>query len=118
MKLSTSLVILASVTGTMAGCFSGGQTWIDDCNKNSFKGGIRDLCNSGALSGNFQGHDAAKYACVQSRCNGIKADLEVRWTGGQGTWYLSPYDCELRLNNEMDGCWHGGESVTSSWFFK
>jgi hypothetical protein len=51
MKLSTPLVLLASVTGTMAGCCSGGQSWIDDCNKNSFKGAIKDLCNNSQLAG-------------------------------------------------------------------
>ena len=117
MKLSISLVLLASVTSTMAGCYSSGQSWIDDCNKNSFKGAVRDLCNNGQLSGFFQSPGTTKTWCVNSRCNGIRAELAVGWRG-KGGWPLAAKDCIGRLYDEIDGCWTGGESTKSDWFVK
>jgi hypothetical protein len=118
MKLSTSLVILASVSGTMAGCYSGGQTWIDDCNKNSLKGAITDLCNNGVLSGWFNSRGTTKTACANSRCNGIRGEFSVAWMGGGGGHTLAASDCISRLSDEVNGCDHGGESTISDWFFK
>ena len=104
MKLSTALIILAPITGTMAGCYSGGQAWIDDCNKNAFKGAVADLCRNGALSGWFNAPGATKYACANSPCNGIRANFAVGWRGSGGGYNLAASDCELRLNNEINGC--------------
>jgi hypothetical protein len=100
----------------MAGCYSGGQTWIDDCNRNAFRGAVRDLCQN-ALSGYFNAPGYTKTACANSPCNGIRADFAVAWRGNGG-YTLAAGDCELRLNNEINGCEHGGESTISDWFFK
>jgi hypothetical protein len=118
MKLSTSLVILASVTGTTANCYSSGQTWIDDCNKNALKGAVRDLCNNGVLSGWFNSRGTTKTACANSPCNGIRGDFSVAWMGGGGGHTLAASDCIYRLTNEIDGCDRGGESTISDWYFK
>ena len=117
MKLSTPLVLLASVTSTMAGCYSGGQSWIDECNKNSFKGAIRDLCNNGQLAGWFQNTGTTKTWCANSRCNGIRVDLAVGWRGNGG-YTLAAKDCISRLEDEIDNCWQGGESTKYDWYVK
>ncbi|KAF9691329.1 hypothetical protein EKO04_010928 [Ascochyta lentis] len=117
MKLSTPLVLLASVTGAMAGCYSGGQTWISECNKNAFRGAVRDLCK-GTLSGYFNAPGTTKTACANSPCNGIRANFAVAWKGRSGGYSLAESDCVLRLNNEINGCDYGGESTVSDWFFQ
>ncbi|KZM26422.1 hypothetical protein ST47_g2444 [Ascochyta rabiei] len=117
MKLSTSFVIIASVTSAMAGCYSGGQAWIDDCNKNAFRGAVRDLCK-GTLSGYFDSPGKTKYACANSPCNGIRANFAVGWRGRSGGYSLAENDCVTRLNNEIDHCDHGGESTVADWFFQ
>jgi hypothetical protein len=102
----------------MAGCYSGGQGWIDDCNKNSFKGAITDLCNNGQLSGWFQAPGTTKTWCANSRCNGIRVDLAVGWRGAGGGYTLAAKDCISRLYAEIDNCGKGGESTKNDWFVK
>jgi hypothetical protein len=116
MKLSTSLVILTSVTGTMAGCYSGGQTYATDGCREAFRGAIRDLCNNGALSGYFS-QGATKYACANCPWAGIRVDLAVGWRG-QGGLTIRTQDCIDRLTAEANACDHGGESIVADWFAK
>jgi hypothetical protein len=117
MKLSTPLVILTSVTGTIAGCYSSSGTFIQDCDKNAFRGAVRDLCR-GPLSGFFDSLNTNRTICANSPCNNTIAHFTVGWEGKRGGYTLAASDCELRLNNEINGCNHGGESIVADWFFR
>jgi hypothetical protein len=117
MKLSTPLIILASVTGTIAGCYSSSGTFIQDCDKNAFRGAVRDLCR-GPLSGYFDSPGTNRTICANSPCNNTIAHFTVGWEGRGGGHTLAAGDCELRLNNEINGCNHGGESIVADWFFR
>lgn len=118
MKLSIPLVVLASATSAMAGCYTSGKPYLNDCNKDSFKGAVDDLCDKAVLSGWFNAPRTRKTACANARCNGIKVNLEVEWRGPSGGATLAVSDCKWRLKNEIDGCDKGGESVVADWFFK
>lgn len=116
MKLSTSLVILASVTGTMAeGCYSNGQAWATEGCLNSFKGAIRDLCNDGVLGGYFN-QGANKDACVNCPYSGIRVNLQVGWRG-RGGLTLKSEDCIKELSKLLDDCYRGGERTIADWYF-
>jgi hypothetical protein len=115
MKFSTPLLVLASATTALAGCYSGGANWQNEQNKVSARGAVEDLCNQGALSGWFDRGGATKSACAN--LNGVRANFQVVWNGSGGAT-LAVSDCKLRLNNEINGCWQGGESTTAQWFFR
>jgi hypothetical protein len=100
----------------MAGCYSGGQNWISEGNRNSARGAARDLCNYGVLAGWFNSPGYTKTACANLG-NGIRVDFAVGWRGSGG-YTLNSGDCEYRLTNEINGCGNGGESTIADWFFK
>jgi hypothetical protein len=115
MKLSTSLVILTSVTGTMASCYSSGQRWATDACREAFRGGIRDHCTSGALGGYFN-QGETKTRCVNCPYAGISVKLAFGWRG-QGGLTIKTEDCISRLYREMD-CEYGGELTEDDWYAK
>jgi hypothetical protein len=116
MKLSAPLVILTSITGTMAeGCYSGGQAWASEGCLNAFKGAIRDHCNSGKLGGYFNNRQT-KTACANCPYSGIRVNLAVTWKG-QGGLTLRSEDCIKELSGVLDRCYYGGEFTIADWFF-
>lgn len=115
MKLSSSLVILAAATGTMAeGCY-GGQAWATEACLNAFKGAIRDLCNNNVLGGYFN-QGATKSACANCPYSGIRVNLAVGWRGRGGLTIRSE-DCIKELSGVLDRCYRGGEFTIADWFF-
>jgi hypothetical protein len=114
MQLYTFLAIIAPVIVTVqAGCFSGGANW--DPTKNAALDIVDRICNGGGVSGGF-GAGQTKNSCQNMRDN-ARAQFEVQWTGGGGQ-DLNDDECKTRLKNEINGCGHGGETVTGGWRYK
>ncbi|KAF2793237.1 hypothetical protein K505DRAFT_244834 [Melanomma pulvis-pyrius CBS 109.77] len=114
MQLHTLLAIIAPAIATVqAGCFGSGPTW--DPTKNTAVSVVDQICNSNGVSGFFTSGQT-KSRCVNIRDH-VRAQFEAQWTGG-GSLSLNDGDCKLRLKNEINGCSHGGETITAQWRFK
>lgn len=113
MKVSTLSTILAVASTVSAGCYSGGVVWGNEAQ--TAIDAIRRFCNEGSLSGNFGGGQT-KGKC-QLLGNTKIGFFEVQNLSGVGN-NMPAATCRTRLENEVKGCQHGGESVIDGWKFK
>ncbi|CAI6334193.1 unnamed protein product [Periconia digitata] len=112
MKATTIIALLAPLASVQATCYRSGHVW--GPNFNTAMDAAARLCNDGALSGSFNAN-GVKSGC-QTLENNVRAQYQVTYIGG-GTSVLSPEECKFRLQNEIGGCEHGGQSDVGSWRF-
>lgn len=117
--LTTLAVVLgASTDGVAATCYRSGDVFQD---KGNARWHVGRACrgydgNQGAFQGTFA-RGEAKYACVQGT-NTQKYEITVQNLNNDAAFDLGDADCVLRLENEINGCDRGGESVVAGWRFR
>ncbi|KAF3001702.1 hypothetical protein E8E14_000313 [Neopestalotiopsis sp. 37M] len=106
------------IVGASAGCYSGGDVFQD---KENARYNAQRACEGyDGIQGAFQGTFApgeAKSACVQGSPT-QRYDMVVQNLNTGASFDLADADCTLRLQNEINGCDHGGESDISGWRFR
>ncbi|KAH0336348.1 hypothetical protein KCU81_g8603, partial [Aureobasidium melanogenum] len=117
--LTTLAVVLGATTdGVAATCYRSGDVFQD---KGNARWHVGRACrgydgNQGAFQGTFA-RGEAKYACVQGT-NTQKYEITVQNLNTDAAFDLGDADCVLRLENEINGCDRGGESVVAGWRFR
>lgn len=119
MKTTSIIAALASVLsfgiqGASAKCYSDGANWP---NKEEARSFAYDAChsNGGMFTGNYAPLQL-KAMCPQSGSLGV--EFVVQNLNKEVGFDLGDDDCSERLNNEIFGCEHGGESTVSGWYFR
>jgi hypothetical protein len=116
--LSTLITLLSISTTVFATCYSKGDSFPD---KELAKWHAQRACegydgNAGAFQGNYN-PGQVKYACIQVSTT-IKLELSVQNLNNRDSFDLRDADCTWRLQDEINGCFRGGESSISGWFFR
>lgn len=115
MHVLNSLLILASLVDISAAkCFTGGQQWMNENDKNRARGAATDLCWTYNLAGWFENRQTKRHCAYVS--NNIKVDFTVQWLGAGGHT-LNAEDCVKRLHDEINNCFYGGYSTVADWYF-
>lgn len=119
MKTTTTIAALCSVLAfsiqsVEAGCYTGGKSWPNVEEARSF---VDFACRgeNGMFTGEFALRQA-KSMCPTSR--GLGLLFTVRNDNTQEGFDLDENDCITRLENEIYGREHGGESEVAGWFFR
>jgi hypothetical protein len=120
MKTAAIIATLSSMMSfgiqlTEAKCFGNGATWL---NKEQSRAFAHDACHNGG--GMFTGDYAPlqlKAMCPRGD-NNIGLEFVVQNQNAEASFDLGDDDCSERLNNEIFGCEHGGESVVTGWYFR
>ncbi|KAI0390464.1 hypothetical protein F5Y17DRAFT_461726 [Xylariaceae sp. FL0594] len=116
--MKTAVVISTLLATAYAGCFGGGEAFQD---KATSRWHVQRACEGydgqqGVFQGWF-GPGAAKTVCVQVTGT-QKIDMLVQNLNTGAGFDLGDADCTYRLQNEINGCDHGGQSDVSGWRFK
>lgn len=100
---------------TEANCFGDGATWP---NKEQARAFAYDACHSGGgmFTGDYAPHQL-KAMCPRGD-GSIGLEFVVQNQNTDTSFDLGDDDCSERLNNEIFGCDHGGESVVAGWYFR
>jgi hypothetical protein len=123
MKITITLATVFALLGVgidsvSAGCYTSGDTWQDPA---AARWHVERACrgfdgNQGAFQGEFRPGEA-KYACIQ-HSGTQKLEFSVQNLNTGASFDLNDADCVLRLQNEINGCSHGGQSDIAGWRFR
>jgi hypothetical protein len=111
----TTLLTLA-LPGAQAGCYTSGDTWP---NKEEARSFVENACKgaNGMFTGDFAARQT-KSMCPRSGSKSLGLQFEVQNLNANTAFNLGDQDCYDRLNNEIFGCDHGGESTVAGWRFR
>jgi hypothetical protein len=119
MKSTSIFAAIASmlslgIHSASAKCFGDGASWP---NKEEARSFAYDAChnNGGMFTGNYAPLQL-KAMCPTSGNMGV--EFVVQDQNKEVGFDLGDDDCSERLNNEIFGCEHGGESVVAGWYFR
>lgn len=119
MKTSSILATIASMLSlgikqVSAKCYGDGATWP---NKEEARNFVYEACHNegGMFTGNYAPLQL-KAMCPRSGNQGV--EFVVQNQNRDTSFDLGDDDCSERLNDEIFGCEHGGESVVAGWYFR
>lgn len=114
MKTAAILAAILAALSSML-TFGDGATWP---NKEQARAFVYDAChkNGGMFTGNYDPCQL-KAMCPRGD-NDVGLEFVVQNQNAGQAFDLGDDDCSDRLNNEIFGCEHGGESVVAGWYFR
>ena len=122
MKTTTALATVFAFLGlginsVSAGCYSGGAEWR---NRDAARFHVERACRGydgkqGAMQGVF-GPGQSKSFCITD--SDQRLDFTIQNLNNGASFDLNDEDCVHGLEDEINACLNGGESIKSGWRFR